>query len=110
MSDAWTDLQSTVEAGWVVVGDTGNGPVEQAMLDGRHRLIADEPKSAGGGDAGPSPYELLLMALGACTSMTLRMYATRRGLALDRVVVRLHHSKIHATDCAECETKGTAML
>ena len=102
MSDSWIERQS-LEPGWIVVGETGNGPYEQAMLDGRHRLTADEPPAVGGGDAGPGPYELLLMALGACTSMTLRMYATRRSLPLERVVVRLRHSKIHAQDCAECE-------
>jgi putative redox protein len=61
--------------------------------------------SAGGTDTGPSPYEFLLAALGACTSMTVGMYARRKGWPLEDVTVRLRHSKIHATDCAECDTK-----
>ena len=70
-----------------------------------HRLLADEPKEAGGLDSGLGPYDLLLAALGACTSMTLRLYAERKALPLDEVTVRLTHSKIHAADCETCETK-----
>ena len=77
----------------------------QEIHAGRHQLVADEPVSAGGTDAGPSPYDLLLAALGACTSMTVGMYARRKEWPLEEVTVHLRHSKIHATDCAECETK-----
>jgi len=70
---------------------------------GRHRLHADEPVSAGGQDAAPSPYELLLAALGACKVITLRMYAKRKGWSLRGVQIELSHSKVHAEDCVNCE-------
>ena len=72
---------------------------------GEHHLVADEPVAEGGADAGPNPYELLLGALGACTAITVRMYARRKGWQLDGVEVRLSHERIHAVDCAECETR-----
>ncbi len=97
--------QPTIAPGTVVVVENGKGLLQQDLLDGRHRLTADEPHSVGGDDAGPNPYELLLMSLGACTSMTLRLYARRKQLTLTRVAVRLRHARIHAEDCAECETK-----
>lgn len=68
-------------------------------------MIADEPVAAGGADSGPGPYDFLLAGLGACTSMTMRLYANRKSLPMDRVTVTLKHSKIYAKDCAECETK-----
>jgi putative redox protein len=77
----------------------------QEIVTHHHRLITDEPESVGGTDAGPTPYDLLLGALGACTSMTLRMYADRKGIPLEGVRVRLRYSKIHALDCAQCEVK-----
>jgi putative redox protein len=96
-------LQESISPGSVVVASAGTGPFEQVLLDGRHALRADEPAAVGGGDAGPSPYELLLMALGSCTSMTINMYATRKSLALDQVVVRLRHERVYADDCVNCE-------
>ncbi len=86
----------------VVVAETTQGPFLNHVVVGRHRLLADEPESVGGFDAGPSPYDLLGAALGACTSMTLRMYADRKGVPLDRVTVAVTHGKVHAADCAEC--------
>jgi putative redox protein len=83
-------------------GETG---FAQEITAGRHRLTADEPISAGGTNTGPSPYNLLLAALGACTSMTVSMYARRRSWPLEGVTVRLRHSRIHAQDCQSCETK-----
>jgi putative redox protein len=77
----------------------------QAIRAGLHELASDEPLDQGGADTGPSPYELLEAALGACTSMTLGMYARRKQWPLGEVIVRLRHSRIHASDCADCETK-----
>ncbi|MDP3693153.1 bifunctional alpha/beta hydrolase/OsmC family protein [Bradyrhizobium sp.] len=89
----------------VVVSETRNGKFQQTVSVGPHQLVADEPIAAGGDDSGPGPYDYLLAGLGACTSMTMRMYADRKSLPLDRVTVTLDHRKIHAEDCAECETK-----
>ena len=90
-------------AGEVVVTDAGIGRYTQKITAGRHLLTADEPVSVGGTDAGPNPYGLLLAALGACTSMTLRMYADRKGLPLHRTTVRLRHDRVHAKDCEQTE-------
>lgn len=88
----------------VIVRGGASGLTQEIEAEG-HRLVADEPVEAGGADAGPSPYDLLLAALGACTSMTLVMYARRKQWPLEQVTVRLQHAKIHAQDCAECDTK-----
>ncbi|MGH8839023.1 MAG: bifunctional alpha/beta hydrolase/OsmC family protein [Jiangellaceae bacterium] len=88
----------------VVVTDSGDGVLTQQVRAGRHTLIADEPASVGGDDLGPTPYDLLLAALGACTSMTVRMYAQRKNWPLRSTTVTLTHSKIHAADCEACET------
>jgi len=92
----------------VVVRGSGAG-FAQEILAGPHRITADEPASAGGTDTGPSPYDLLLASLGSCTSITLGMYARRKGWPLEEVTVNLRHSKIHTSDCADCETRD-AML
>ena len=94
---------TTPSEGTVTVTEAGTGTYTQQIIAGQHRLVADEPRPIGD-DAGPTPYDLLLAALGACTSMTVRMYADRRGWPLERVRVTLRHSRIHAEDCAECET------
>jgi putative redox protein len=91
--------------GEVIVEETGGGRFMQRVVVGRHELTADEPKSVGGNDSGPGPYDYLLAGLGACTSMTIRMYADRKEWPLEGVSVRLRHKKIHAEDCAECETR-----
>jgi putative redox protein len=96
---------SAIDPGTVVVSESGQGLFTQQLLDGRHELLADEPQSAGGNDLGPGPYELLLMALGACTSMTVRLYANRKQWPLQRVTVRLKHSRNYPQDCKDCESK-----
>ncbi len=112
---AWADryLDMAVEAqmaddtqpGIVRVRETRAGQFQQEIITGPHRFLADEPVKAGGLDSGPGPYDLLLAALGACTSMTVRLYADQKQIPLKRTQVRLRHEKIYAQDCAECETK-----
>jgi uncharacterized OsmC-like protein/pimeloyl-ACP methyl ester carboxylesterase len=106
---AWASRYITQESGEEVPGihvvEAGQGKFANDISIRRHRLRADEPVSAGGGDTGPSPYDLLAAALGACTAMTLRLYAEHKKLPLERVSVDLAHDKIHAVDCAECETR-----
>lgn len=89
----------------VVVQETRTSHLQQLISAGKHRMIADEPVSVGGHDTGPGPYDFLLAGLGACTSMTMRMYADRKAMPLDRVTVTLKHGRIYAKDCEECETK-----
>ncbi len=92
------------EPGHVIVHGTAAGFAQKIEV-GSHRLDADEPVSFGGADSGPSPYDLLLAALGSCTSMTIGLYARKRGWPLENITVSLRHSKIHAADCDNCETK-----
>ena len=92
----------------VVVSGSANG-FAQTITVGNHQLTADEPIGVGGTDTGPGPYDLLLAALGACTSMTVALYARRKQWPLEAVTVRLRHSKVHAQDCEDCETR-TVML
>jgi putative redox protein len=92
-----------------VVVNSGQSRYVQNISVGFHLLQADEPNDAGGNDVGPNPYELLLAALGACTSMTVRMYAERKQWPLRTVQVRLAYSRIHGEDCADCDT-GEGMV
>ena len=87
----------------VVRGDARS--FKQEIAAGRHHLIGDEPATAGGGDAGPDPYNYLLISLGICTSMTVGLYARRKEFPLENISVSLSHSRIHAVDCEECVTK-----
>ena len=91
--------------GSVLVEETGAGRLQVRIAAGRHALLADEPLAVGGLDSGPNPYELLAAALGACKAMTMRLYAERKGWPLARARVTLRHGKIHAADCADCETR-----
>jgi putative redox protein len=103
MTTSQSDQDPTPSEGTVTVTETGTGTYTQQITARQHLLIADEPEPIGD-DAGPTPYDLLLAALGSCTSMTLRMYADRKGWPLERVRVTLRHSHIHAKDCSDCET------
>ena len=94
----------------VLVEETGQGRFQQRITVGSHSFLADEPASLGGAGSGPGPYDLLLAALGACTSMTMRLYAERKGWPLTAISVRLRHAKIHASDCVDCETRDDAWV
>jgi putative redox protein len=112
---AWADryldqpevmTESQVLEGLVLVRETHAGKYQQEILTGPHRLLADEPEKLGGLDSGPGPYDFLLAGLGACTSMTIRLYADFKKIPLENVSVRLsHEKKIHAQDCENCDTK-----
>jgi aminoglycoside phosphotransferase (APT) family kinase protein/uncharacterized OsmC-like protein len=97
--------QSPASGDAVVVTESGAGPYGQVITAGGHQLTADEPAGVGGADSGPTPYDLLLAALGACTAITVRMYAERKGWPLRQVTVRMRHRRIHAEDCVDCETR-----
>ena len=106
-ADAAQDLAKAAPApaaGEVVVAETGTGRFTNVVRVESHVMAADEPPTVGGDNLGPTPYGYLTAALGACTSMTVRMYANRKKLPLDKVTVRLRHDKIHAEDCEHCET------
>jgi putative redox protein len=100
-----TEAAPSAKPGKVLVRETREGKFTNQIFVGAHVVRADEPVAAGGLDTGLSPYDLLCASLGACTSMTLRMYADLKGIPLERVSVELRHEKIHAADCAECETR-----
>jgi putative redox protein len=99
------ERRAAASEGTVTATEAGTGTYTQQITAGHHRLVADEPQPIGD-DKGPTPYDLLLAALGACSSMTVRMYADRKGWQLDRVEVTLRHKRIHAQDCADCETRA----
>lgn len=86
----------------IVAVETADGKFQQIVKVGQHEFLADEPVSFGGLDSGPSPYDLLLAALGSCTSMTMKMYADRKGLPLEGVHIELEHSRDHVDDCQTC--------
>jgi putative redox protein len=115
---AWTEryldkapeaMKAESEPGVVLVRETRGGKFQQEIVSGPHRFLADEPEKVGGLDSGPGPYDLLLAGLGACTSMTIRLYADFKKIPLARVTVRLTHNKVHEADCEDCESKP-AML
>jgi putative redox protein len=97
--------EEEIEHGLVLVRETHGGKFQQEILSGPHRLLADEPVKLGGLDSGPGPYDFVLAGLGACTSMTIRLYADVKKIPLENVSVRLHHDKIHAKDCESCDIK-----
>jgi putative redox protein len=99
-----TEQKSTTPPDVLVRGSANS--FLQDVVTGAHRLQSDEPVSYGGGDAAPGPYDYLLTALGVCTSMTIGYYARRNKIPLENITVSLRHSRIHAKDCEECETKA----
>ncbi len=107
VNDKQIDEQSFDE---VRVSETMEGKFQQIVQSGKHRMLGDEPESYGGLDSGPSPYDFMSIALGTCTSMTLRMYFDRKNIAIGRITVDVSHGKVHLEDCEECiaENKGRA--
>jgi putative redox protein len=100
---AWMNTE-----GEVIVRGAAAG-FAQEITAGSHQMRVDEPASVGGTDSGPTPYDLLLAALGSCTSMTIALYARRKQWALNNVTIRLRHSRVHAEDCAACETRDAKL-
>jgi uncharacterized OsmC-like protein len=98
-----TTIDQSRTADVVVRGNAGG--FLQEVVSGKHNLRADEPVNVGGSDAAPGPYDYLLIALGVCISMTVGLYARRKQWPLENIIVSLRHSRIHAKDCEECETK-----
>src|SRR5215208_4562466 len=99
---------AAADAGWVTARTAGRG-FRTEVTAGKHALVVDEPEEVGGSGDGPTPYDYLLTAIGACTAMTLRMYASRKGWPLEEAVVRFRTARSHAADCAECETKAVGV-
>ncbi len=100
------EVTAPLAPGAVRVTEAGVGNYTQIVTDGRHEWAADEPEPVGGRDAGPNPYELLSASLAACATITMRMYADRKGWLLEGVSVDVKHDRIHAKDCEDCETPG----
>ena len=107
--DDYNDATNRVEQPALAAGEVLVTELDKkflrAMFSDSHRLLADEPVKYGGSNLGPSPYDLLLMSLGACTSMTMRMYASRKKLPLDDIKIKLVHQRVHAEDCVDCNDK-----
>lgn len=93
----------------VIVQESGQGKFTQDITASGHHLVADEPTSVGGNDLGPGPYDFILAGLGACTAMTIRLYANLKKIPLEKVIVKLRHQKVYAKDCVDCE-KDTAKI
>lgn len=105
LSAAAEQNAAVLPPGLVEVSETRAGPLANVVRAGRHRLPAGEPVEVGGDDSGPGPYDYLLAALGACSSMTMRLYADRKGIPVERFSIRLSHRRVHAADCVDCEQK-----
>jgi len=104
------EVEEDLKSEMPVVAHIANEGYTTQIRAGDHPVTADEPESVGGNNYGPSPYELLSAALGACTAMTMKMYAERKKWDLQHAYVHLRHGKVHATDCAECEEKGSGKI
>lgn len=94
----------------VIVKESGKGKYTEEITVGNHILTADEPVANGGNDTGPSPYDFILAGLGACTAMTLRMYADFKKIPLKKVTVNLSHEKVYAEDCENCANNNNAKM
>jgi putative redox protein len=104
MAETESKVEAVREHG-VCIATLGPSGLVTELIAGGHALRADEPIALGGTETGPTPYDLLVAALGACTSMTLRLYAQRKGYPLEGMTVELKHEKIAAADCSDCDTK-----
>lgn len=104
-----TATEKTKKTPNVIVRESKEGKLTQEIITGNHVLKADEPLANGGNDLGPSPYDFLLAGLGACTSMTLRIFADRKKIPLEKTIVKLTYNKIYADDCKDCENENSML-